>query len=123
VLLVLVLPPPLQSRSGLLLPTGFTLQVGNTNKQKWLHALSLTAAMEMTPEQLTVVPEGSTKSPYEGGSRKRGAEAMEDDERLGAQDWRWQQRGGKRQQQGQQAPIAAPSLGEGVRLRILLLLG
>lgn len=136
-------------------------QVGNTSKQKWLHALALTPAAEMTPEQvcwaaawwrtgermllrmmaccwpslaaicgpqsgcclltpslrlpplqLTAVPEGTTKCPYEVASRKRGADAM-DDEQLGAQDWRWQQRGGKRQQGGQQQrlPVAAPSLG------------
>lgn len=87
-------------------------EVGNTSKQKWLHALALTPAAEMTPEQLTAVPEGTTKCPYEVASRKRGADAM-DDEQLGAQDWRWQQRGGKRQQGGQQQrlPVAAPSLG------------
>lgn len=87
-------------------------QVGNGKKQKWIHALGLTPAMEMTPEQLTAVPEGTTKCPYEvASSRKRGADAMGDgDEGLGEQDWRWQQHKAKRQQQ-QQLPVAAPSLG------------
>ncbi|KAL4423189.1 hypothetical protein ABPG77_000322 [Micractinium sp. CCAP 211/92] len=86
-------------------------EVGNPNKQKWLHALGLTPASQMTPEQLTAVPEGSTVCPYEIASKKRDAQAAaEEDERLGSQDWRWQQRGAKRQQR-ERAPIAAPSLG------------
>lgn len=87
-------------------------EVGNSKKQKWLHALGLTPSSDMTPEQLTVVPEGTTKSPYEIASKKRDAQAAEDaDSQLGVQDWRWQQKGGKRQQRGERAPIAPPSLG------------
>jgi hypothetical protein len=91
------------------------LQVGNASKQKWLHALGMSPSTEMTPEQLTAVPEGTSPCPFEIASRKRGADAMAADEaRLGVQDWRWQQRGGKRQQgqqKGERAPVAAPSLG------------
>lgn len=43
------------------------LQVGNSQKQKWLHALGLVPAAEMTPEALQAVPEGTTKCPYGGG--------------------------------------------------------
>ncbi|PSC76403.1 Zinc finger CCCH domain-containing 64 [Micractinium conductrix] len=84
------------------------------SKQKWLHALALTPAAQMTPEQLTVIPEGSTPCPYEIASKKRAAQEAEKEEAgLGNQDWRWQQRGAKRQQlaPGERAPIAAPSLG------------
>lgn len=82
--------------------------VGNTVKQKWLHALALTPASEMSPEALTAKPAGTvTSCPYTSHaahSRKRAAE--ESEEGLGAQDWRWQQQGKK-----PRAPIAAPSLG------------
>jgi hypothetical protein len=71
----------------------------------------MTSFCQFSDVQLTAVPEGTTKCPYQV-SRKRGAEALAagQDDQLGEQDWRWQQRGGKRPQQ--QAPIAAPSLGE-----------
>lgn len=62
-------------------------QVGNTGKQKWLHALGLTPAGEMTPEQLTAVPDGSTANPFEEASKKRSAEV-----RGGRCCWRRQQR-------------------------------
>ena len=91
-------------------------EVGNPAKQKWLHALGLAPAVEMTPEQLQAVPEGSTASPYaaggggeegEGpGGRKRGVKEEED---LGSQDWRWQQQ--QKRQKGPGGPVAAPSLG------------
>ena len=105
--------PPAAWMDGACLPA--CLQVGNASKQKWLHALGMSPSTEMTPEQLTAVPEGTSPCPFEIASRKRGADAMAADEaRLGVQDWRWQQRGGKRQQgqqKGERAPVAAPSLG------------
>lgn len=46
-------------------------QVGNAKKQKWLHALGLTPASEMSVEALTSIPEGSTECPFEVASKKR----------------------------------------------------
>lgn len=90
--------------------------MGNASKQKWLHALGLTPASDMTPEQLQQVPEGSAVSPYGAGSssgkgKKRGADGApggdeEDEGDLGAQTWRWQQHGKR-----PNAPIAKPSQG------------
>ena len=79
-----------------------------------MHALGLTPASEMTPEQLQAVPEGATPCPYTSdaaaaggsdGSRKRGAAG--DPEDLGSQDWRWQQQ--QKKQKG--GAMAQPSLG------------
>lgn len=86
-------------------------QVGNAAKQKWLHALGLTPAASMAPEALTAIPPGTTACPYgAAGSRKRAADGPgegDGDDDLGAQTWRWQERG-KRPRGG---AIAAPSLG------------
>lgn len=88
--------------------------VGNTLKQKWIHALGLLPACKMTPEALMALPEGATPSPYseqrrrlkDGAGEKRAAtDADKDDEGLGAETWRWQDKKKKR------VPIAAPSLG------------
>jgi len=82
--------------------------VGNHSKQKWMHALGLTPASEMSAEALSAVPQGTTGSPYRRRGTKRIAVAAEEE---GAaveieQTWRWQD-GAKRPRQ----PIAAPSLG------------
>lgn len=82
--------------------------VGNSSKQKWLHALGLIPAAQMGVEALTAVPPGSTKSPYlrrtaAGVKRPAGEEG---DGELGAQSWRWQDKAKR-----PRAPIAAPSLG------------
>lgn len=83
-------------------------EVGNADKQKWLHALQLVPASEMTEESLKSVPPGTTESPYEykGAGVKRGAE-LNGDANMGEQSWRWTDRS-KRQRSG---PIAAPSFG------------
>jgi diadenosine tetraphosphate (Ap4A) HIT family hydrolase len=96
--------------------------VGNTLKQKWLHALGLVPAAEMDQETLTAVPAGTTSCPYEGrgvtAGIKRGAAeggvagignegAGNGDGELGSQSWRWADRSSKRQR----GSIAAPSLG------------
>ncbi|KAH7619036.1 hypothetical protein Ndes2526B_g05985 [Nannochloris sp. 'desiccata'] len=85
--------------------------VGNTTKQKWLHALGVVPASQMTPEELSTSPQGATKSPYLRMSAKRAAEGQPDntgggDDGLGEQSWRWHDRSKRAR-----APIAAPSLG------------
>jgi diadenosine tetraphosphate (Ap4A) HIT family hydrolase len=84
--------------------------VGNTTKQKWLHALGVIPASQMTPEELSTSPQGATKSPYLRLSGKRAAAGQPgnsgDDDGLGEQSWRWQDRTKRAR-----APIAAPSLG------------
>ncbi|KAL6784615.1 CGL125 [Auxenochlorella protothecoides x Auxenochlorella symbiontica] len=83
-------------------------QVGNGAKQKWLHALALTPAAEMTPEALQVQPPGSTGNPFQAAAAKRLKRAAGDagpGTDLGSQDWRWQEQKKARQ------IMAAPSLG------------
>ncbi len=83
--------------------------VGNTLKQKWLHALGVVPASQMTPEELSTSPPGATKSPYLRLSKKRAAEGQTgagDEDGLGEQSWRWQDKTKRAR-----APIAAPSLG------------
>lgn len=78
--------------------------VGNTAKQKWLHALGVTPAAKMTPEELGAAPQGATKSPY---ARVAGLKRAAGDEAgLGDQSWRWEDRAKRAR-----GPIAAPSLG------------
>lgn len=84
--------------------------VGNAAKQKWLHALQLVPASQMSEESFRSIPPGSTKSPYVQSpvdSRKRPLQA-EGDSTLGEQSWRWADKGDKKKRNG---PIAAPSLG------------
>ena len=83
--------------------------IGNASKQKWLHALGVTPASHMTPEDLASAPQGATKSPYHltrTTGTKRAAAAAVEDATLGEQSWRWQDRAKRAR-----APIAAPSLG------------
>ena len=56
--------------------------VGNTSKQKFLHALALIPAAEMDAKALTVQPPNTTASPYEEASsgRKRPFEALADND-------------------------------------------
>lgn len=77
--------------------------VGNTKKQKWLHALSLTPASEMSPEVLQTAPPGTTPCPYHVSDRKR--PMFDEGDTLDTQEWRWQNT--KRQK----FESAAPSLG------------
>jgi len=51
--------------------------VGNKNKQKWLHALALTPANEMSAEVLHAVPAGTTPCPYTSAPRIGGGGGMD----------------------------------------------
>jgi diadenosine tetraphosphate (Ap4A) HIT family hydrolase len=87
--------------------------VGNTSKEKWLHALALTPAADMAPEALQALPQGATPCPYVDPSTglKRtapGADGGVDEAGLGEQTWRWEDRGARKRQRG---AVAAPSLG------------
>lgn len=57
--------------------------VGNPNKQKALHALGMTPAVDMDQKALTARPEGSSDSPYAGS--RAGKRPLEgEDSELGA---------------------------------------
>ena len=85
--------------------------VGNAAKQKWMHALAVVPACDMSSQDLSAIPPGSTPSPYERTTTKRGLQVDGNDGgELGAQAWRWSDQ--KRQKLARdQVPIAAPSLG------------
>lgn len=81
--------------------------VGNQKKQKWIHALGLVPCENMDVEQFTSIPADATQCPYSlFQTRMKRKMNGDDEEELGKQSWRWEDRAKK----GKMAR-AAPSLG------------
>ncbi|CAD7695123.1 unnamed protein product [Ostreobium quekettii] len=59
-----------------------------TQGQKWLNALQLVPAADMTPDKLHEIPENSTPCPYDALKRSK---RSHDDADVNAQSWRWEQ--------------------------------
>mmetsp|Transcript_25623 Transcript_25623/g.48535 ORF Transcript_25623/g.48535 Transcript_25623/m.48535 type:complete len:637 (-) Transcript_25623:202-2112(-) len=85
--------------------------VGNSKKEKWLHALGLQPAAQMNAPQLFAVPPGSTICPYTmelPGPPKRTPANMADEGE--GQYWRWQDPKAKRQKTPHQRQDQPPPL-------------